>query len=94
MDRSARQPTVLKEKKGDNPDLSAICPAETDPLAGQIDVPDLSDLSDLSGDRGGTRQTQLAMGASLASATPVAPGKSNGRAPALGPPGDSLDDFQ
>jgi hypothetical protein len=94
MDRSARQPTVLKEKKGYNPDLSAICPVETDPLAGQIDVPDLSDLSDLSGDRRGTTQTQLAMDASLASAMPVAPGKSNGRAPALGPPGDSLDDFQ
>jgi hypothetical protein len=94
MDRSARQPTVLKEKKGDNPDLSAICPAETDPLAGQIDVPDLSDLSDLSGDRRGTPKTQLVMGASLASAMPVPSGKSNGRAPALGPPGDSLDDFQ
>jgi hypothetical protein len=36
MDRSASQPTVLKEKTADNPDLSAIC---------------LSDLSDLSASR-------------------------------------------
>jgi hypothetical protein len=63
-------------------------------LSNAADRPNLSDLSDLSGDRRATPQTQLAMGASLASATPVAPGKSNGRAPALGPPGDSLDDFQ
>ena len=63
-------------------------------LSNAADRPNLSNLSDLSGDRRGTRQTQLAMGASLASAMPVAPGKSNGRAPALGPPGDSLDDFQ
>jgi hypothetical protein len=62
-------------------------------LSNAADRPNLSDVSDLSGDRRGTRQTQLAMGASLASAMPVAPGKSNGRAPALGPPGDSLDDF-
>ena len=63
-------------------------------LSNAADRPNLSDLSDLSGDRRATPQTQLAMGASLASAMPVAPGKSNGRAPALGPPGDSLDDFQ
>jgi hypothetical protein len=63
-------------------------------LSGAVDGPNLSGLSDLSGDTRGTPQTQLATGATLATAMPVAPGKSNGRAPALGPPGDSLDDLQ
>jgi AAA domain len=79
MDRSKSQPAVLKEKTGDHPDLSDIC---------------LSDLSDLSEERSKPVDDYPEMPSFLRRSPAAEPVLRLNNAPALGPPGDSLDDFE